>query len=127
MHRRAIFVLFFERARSRTLPKNMSPTNAHPQGELPPFLFYVFERTAGGTLPEKCVGKACHHRGNYGVFFAFAFSVVLAPPLFRDIFGWILVILGVFCGWGGASAAWGGTPWRPESLRDDFGMLFGGF
>ncbi len=59
------------------------------------------------------------------MFLFFAFLVVLAPPLFRDILGWILVNFGVFLGWGGASAAWGGTPWRPESLKDDLGMLLG--
>ncbi len=98
------------------------------RGELTPFFCFAFLSALWPELClKKCFRKTCLHRRNYRVFFVFAFLVVLESPLFRDILGWILAILGVFLGWGGASAAWGGTPWRPESLRDDFGMLLGGF
>ncbi len=53
----------------------------------------------------------------------FAFFVVLAPLLFRHMFSYFLVILGVFCGWGGASAAWG----VPLGARSPSEMILGCF
>ncbi len=79
----------------------MSLTNTYPQGELSPFFVVAFLSALRPVLCLKtCFRKTCLHRGNSRVFFVFSFLVVLASPLFRDILGWILVILGVFLGWG---------------------------
>ena len=101
----------------------MSPTNAHPQGELSQFFFAFLSALRPVLCLKKCFRKTCLHRGNYRVFFVFEFLVVFASPLLRDIFVWILVILGVFCGWG-VPRRLGGVPLGARSPSE---MIFGCF
>ncbi len=86
-----MFFFLFERARYRTLPKNMSLRNAHPQGGTTAILFETFLSALRPVLClKKCVGKARLLRGILCCLGARNLGRVLEPTGFVGSLGAIV-------------------------------------